>query len=70
MTELDRLLKIYAKIAKYVWPNGGTLRCLKCGHVEMLTTEQAGKYLADGWPRHCDSAMLLETAVPEEQPHD
>ena len=50
--------EIHSKIAADVWANGGTLRCLKCGHVETFTTDQAARYLGVGWPRHCDSAML------------
>jgi hypothetical protein len=54
---LDDLLTLHSKIAGDVWPDGAVLACLKCGYSVRIDSVQCAWYLANGWPKHCDSQM-------------
>jgi hypothetical protein len=40
---------------------GGILRCTECGEEHTLSSLLAGKYLANGWPKHCGYTMRWVT---------
>ncbi len=51
---------IHSAIAGDVWPHGGRLTCQICGYSRPFTVEEAARYLAQGWPKHCDVTMRSE----------
>ncbi len=51
------LKNMHGNIAKDVWPKGCVLFCDECGHEEHASTEDCGRYLAHGWPKHCRKTM-------------
>ncbi len=60
------LHNLHVMMAHNVWPDGGHLQCRVCGATAWavlrkysFTTEEAAKYLAHGWPVHCDTIMGL-----------
>lgn len=60
--DFGKLANIQQSIAADVWPHGAVLECAECGHLQRITTEQAGVYLRSGWPRHCKGqTMRLST---------
>jgi hypothetical protein len=53
---------LHGNIAGDVWPKGATLTCATCGHAEHATSEDCGRYLARGWPKHCGQTMTVTAA--------
>lgn len=52
---------LHANIAADTFPKGGELRCGVCGAVQLMTTTDGARYLADGWPKCCGRTMQLFT---------
>jgi len=55
---------VHNSIAADVYPHGAILRCKQCYHMELATIDDCGRYLAEGWPRHCGGHMVVEKRVP------
>ena len=53
------LLDIHQKVAKDVYPNGGTMICLQCKVAVDFSMKDAGHFLKYGWPLHCGLTMLF-----------
>lgn len=63
--KLPDFANLHRNIAADVWPNGAVLSCALCGYFRHITSAEAGGYLANGWPRHCGTAMSCEAATPK-----
>lgn len=53
---------VHRSIASSAFPQGVTLSCTHplCAHQRHATREEAAKFLASGWPKHCDRTMRAE----------
>jgi hypothetical protein len=64
MTDTEKFMKqvgdLHQSIAADVWPKGGGLWCRECGHHQPMTTGDAGRYLATGWPKCCSYTMTID----------
>lgn len=54
---LQKIASLHLNVAIDCWPNGGVLRC-KCGHTLSFTCEDAARFLAEGWPKHCSKQKM------------
>lgn len=50
--------------AAAAWPHGATLTCKKCSYVEEVTSVEAARFLAKGWPKHCGEVMACQRTEP------
>lgn len=54
---------LLAQVGRDAFPRGGTLSCAKCKTSRPFTSTEAGRYLADGWPRcSCGESMTVTAA--------
>jgi hypothetical protein len=67
VSQLMQVVRDFHKnVAADVWPEGGVLRCTRCGKVQPFTSADAAQYLAYGWPKCCGQTMRNdETDEPE-----
>lgn len=55
---IDRVTRaLPAEIGARLDRFGGLLRCERCGVEKPLEAGAPSRYLAGGWPEHCDRAM-------------
>lgn len=62
--------KLHALIAAEAFPLGGWLYCDEpgCSRGERITCEDAGRYLARGWPQHHGRTMTFSAALRNPAP--